>query len=132
MYGLQLSRVPFTHYVTAAITPSGTFSLRHFIRNLHAITFISILFIGSLILLITIPLDPLTVPYVFFISSARVFFLVLSSKYFSGFSPLVGGLVICVIRSMSIYMGLSNHKIPPCTNSTNSLMQLFMSLSCPK
>jgi len=114
------------------ITPTRASSLQNFLRNLHSTSFISILFTGSLILFITIPLEPLTVPYVLFISSAGVFVLVLPSIYYLGFSPLVVRPVIFLIRSTSMNMGLSNHKIPPCTNSNNFLMQLFMWLAHQK
>jgi hypothetical protein len=80
-----MSRLPFAHYTATAITPAGASSLQNFLNNLHAIN----LFINrvdvSLIRLMIIPQDPLSVPYFFFISYAKVFSFVFSSRYCSSF-----------------------------------------------
>jgi len=111
-YGIELSKVPFAHYAVAAITHAGASSLRYFLINLQSIKLVANIIIDSMILLIIIPRDSLSVPYVFFISSIRAFSFVLSSKYCSGFSPFVGRPEISAIKFMSIDTSLSIHGIP--------------------
>jgi hypothetical protein len=124
--------LPFVHCTTAATTPVGTSSLQHLRRNFHAISFVSILVAASLILLIIIPCEPLSIPYVFFVSSTRDFSLVLSSRYCVRFSPIDGRPVIKEMSSTSMEMSYYNHKNPSWRTSINFLMHLFTSFPLPK
>jgi hypothetical protein len=120
------------HYTIAAITPASASSLQHFLKSFQDKNFVSNIVVVSLIMLIMIPREPLSVPYVFFISSARDFSLVLSYKYCSGFSPSVGNPVVYAFRYTSIDIGVSIHRIPPCTNATSCFTQLFTYFPLPK
>jgi hypothetical protein len=97
------------------MTLVGASSLQHFLKSLQAINMVVDLVVDSLILLMINPLEPLSFLYFLFISSARAFSFVLSSKYYSGFSPSIGKPMIYANKSTSIYIGLSIHRIPPCT-----------------
>jgi len=88
--------------------------------------------VGSLILLMITPLDPLYVTLVYFIYSSKSFSLVFSSRYYAGGSPLVGRTIIFSIKSISMENCVSNHKMPPCMTSSNCLTQLFTSFPLTK
>jgi hypothetical protein len=106
----------------------GTYSFWHLCINLQP----SSCFVGSLMLLMMIPMLPLSAPYLALISSEMDFTLVLSCRYFYGFSPFMGSPVIYAMRSTLIGIGLSIHKIPLCTLTNNYLTHPFMCFSHPK
>jgi hypothetical protein len=124
--------VSFAHYVASAKTPVGTSSLRHLRRNLHDINFMAILVDASLLLFIIILQEPLYVPYVFFISYARDFSLVLSFKFCEGFSLFDGRHVMNSMSSTSIETGSSNHTNPPWRTASNFFTYLFTYFPCLK
>jgi hypothetical protein len=117
--------VPSTHCVATTTTPAETSSLWHYLSNLHAIIFVAILVVNSLIHLIMILCDPLSVPYFFFISSTSALSFVLSSRNCAGSSPRDGIPVMYVIISTSIETSCSSHRYPPWVTAISCLMQLF-------
>jgi ABC-type Fe3+-siderophore transport system permease subunit len=132
----QMSVVPSTHCVVSVTTLEGTSSLQHFLSNLHAMIFVVILVATSLICLIMILRNPLSVPYFFFISSASTFSFVLSSSNCASVSPSDGSSVLYVMRSTSIEKIYSKHRYPLWVTSINFLVQLFacwpsQSVGCP-
>jgi hypothetical protein len=120
-----MSVVPSAHYVVAATNSVGTSSLRNFLSNFHSIIFVAILVMTSLIRLMVIPRDPLSVPYFFFISSSSAFSFVLSSRNCVGSSPYDGSPVLYAISSTYIETSCSSHRCPPRVNAISCLMQLF-------
>jgi hypothetical protein len=124
--------VPSTHYVAAATTPVGTSSFRNFLSNLHAIIFLAILFVTSLIHLIMILRDPLLVLYFFFISSANAFSFVLSSRNCAGYQPRDVSPLMYAMSSTSIETSCSSHRYPPCVTAISCLTQLFAYWPLPK
>jgi hypothetical protein len=126
-YGAQLSIVPSAHCAAATTKSTGTYSLRHFLSSLNTMIFVDMLVVASLMRLIMIPHDPLSVPYVFFISSVNSFSFVLSLRNCMGISPHGGSPVIYVMSSTSIDMGSSTHRYPPWVTAIRCLTQLVMS-----
>jgi len=86
-YSTQLSIIPFTHCATSTMTPIGNSSLLHFLRKLQSMSLVVIHVATSLMHLMMIPRNPLSMPYVFFISSTSAFSFFLLSRYYAGFSP---------------------------------------------
>jgi hypothetical protein len=120
--------VSFVHCATTVTSPTGTSSSHHFLRILHAMSFVAIWVDASLILLMMIPSDPLSVPYFFFISSSREFSLICSSRYCVGLSPIDERHVMNEISSTSMETGSSIHRKSPWRTSINCLMHLSTSL----
>jgi hypothetical protein len=104
------------------MTPTSTSSLWHFLCSLQVKIFMPNCIMTFLIHLIIMPLVPLSVPYFFFISSANVFPLDLSSRISARSIPLVGRPVICMISSTVMGTGLSSHTSPPCVTTNSCLM----------
>jgi hypothetical protein len=92
----------------------------------------AILVDASLILLMIIPREPLSVPYVLFIYSERSFYLVLSSRYYARLSSFDGRPVMKAMSSTLMDTGSSNHKNPLWRTPINCLMYLFTSFRLPK
>jgi hypothetical protein len=127
-----MSVVPSAHYVVAATNSVGTSSLRNFLSNFHSIIFVAILVMTSLIRLMVIPRDPLSVPYFFFISSSSAFSFVLSSRNCVGSSPYDGSPVLYAISSTYIETSCSSHRYLPWVTSISCLMQFFAYWTLPK
>jgi hypothetical protein len=124
--------VPSAHLATTAMTPAGTSSLRHFLRNFQAKIFAPNCVVALLIRLIMMPLIPLAVPYFFFISSANALSLDFSSRINARSIPRVGNPVICAIRSTVMGMGFSSHMSPPCVIANSCLMHVVAYWPLPK
>jgi hypothetical protein len=90
------------------------------------------LVVASLMHLMMIPCDPLSMSHVFFISSSNALSFVLSSWYCVILSPQDGSPVIKEMSSTSIETGISTHRYPPWVTSIIFLMQLFTSWPLPK
>jgi hypothetical protein len=114
------------------MTPIGTSSLRHFLRNFQAKIFVPNCVVALLIHLIMMPLVPLAVPYFFFLSSSNAFSLDFSSRINVGSIPWVGNPMICVIRSAIMGIGLSSHVSPPCVTTNNFLTHVVAYWPLPK
>jgi hypothetical protein len=127
-----MSMVSFVHCNATVTTLVGTSSLWYLHRNLHSISFVAIPMATSLILLMMILHDPLSIPYIFFISSMRAFSFVLSSRYYMGLFPIDGRPVMNAMSSTLMEIGSSIHKNPPWRTSINYLMQLFTYFPLPK
>jgi hypothetical protein len=103
------------------MTHADTSSLWNFLSSLQANIFVPNCIVTLLIHLIIMPLVPLSVLYIFFISSTNVFSLDLSSRINAGYIPRVGGPIIYVISLTVMGKGLSNHTSPPCATSSSFL-----------
>jgi hypothetical protein len=114
------------------MTPTGTSSLWLFLSNLQAKIFVPNCVAELLIHLIIMPLIPLTVPYLFFISSASNFSLDFSSRINARSIPRVGKPVICAICSTIMGTGFSSHMSPPCVTANNFLMHVVVYWPLPK
>jgi hypothetical protein len=117
--------VPSAHYAIAVTTLAETSSLQHFLINLHAMIFVAILVATSLIRLMMILRDSLSMPYFFFIYLANAFSFVLSSRNCVGSSTHDGKHVMYEMSSTSIETSCSSHKHLPCVTAISFLMQLF-------
>jgi hypothetical protein len=104
------------------MTPIGTSSLRHFLSSLQDKIFAPNCVAALLICLIIMPLVPLSMPYLFFISYANIFSLDLLSIISAGSIPRVGSPIIYAISSTVMGMILSSHTSPPCVTANNCLM----------
>jgi hypothetical protein len=114
------------------MTPAGTSSLQHFLNNLQAKIFAPNCVVSLLIHLIIIPLVPLAVPYLFFISSANALSLDLSSRINTGSIPQLDSPVIYVISSKVMRTGLSSHISPPCVTANSCLTHVVTYWPLPK
>jgi hypothetical protein len=114
------------------MTLTVTSSLRHFWSIFHTMILVAIIFVASLILFIMILHKPLSMPYVFFISSTRAFSLVLSSRFYAGLLPIVGRPMMKEMSSTSIDTSSSSHTNPLWRTSNNCFTQLFASFPLPK
>jgi hypothetical protein len=106
--GAYLIKLPFTHCVATSTTPAGTSSFLHLCISLQPNNLIANLVTISFMSFILIPLLPLSAPYFALISLEMDFSFVLSSKYYSGFSPSMGSVgAAFVFSSPSQISGLN-------------------------
>jgi hypothetical protein len=120
------------HWTATTMTPAGTSSLWNFLSILQAKIFVPNCVDALLIRLMMMPLVPLAVPYLFFISSANDFSLDLSSRINVGSITRIGNPIICTISSIVMGMGLSSHMSPPCVITNNLLMYVVVYWPLPK